>query len=434
MLGRFEINLSGMSRDFYQDVSLFSNNTEDREADDELMTEDSSNEAPPAARNIVGATEVEEFTDCVEDEDEVYTEDDDADDEESSDDGGKVALAYDSSQLTDLDGPPQNGHDYLRLVERESRALPSVFSAQKPFGRFKEPSESDDKQSETSTLSAESHKDMDDVCTTFYTPARPLPSSSKEKPTKTNNSDEFEDLRFRDDILSSFKRLREKIDAIRETKTVQALHEQEKISETQAKKTMDRSVRQAISLIRLMELGHPPQVSTLITKSQLELHLTLEKLADLYDIAPSSSKTIHTDWIYSLIAALRDPIEPDICATLRRIARICLAKRKMFEEKAKAAAAAAPTAVAQSSSGKDCGGTSFRADPSKNSESINQPTPMSGQHLPSGHSSKSSRKRQAGKAPENNEELVNELEKEEYTSSLLIICIVRYYFGQVDLK
>lgn len=476
MLNRFDINLSGDSRNFYQDYSVFSNtDSEDVTGDQIMEADDSSNEPQQSTTKQslqVGGTDEEEFNDCVDEEenqeDEEESEDSknelDDDVDESSDDGGRVALAYDSSQLSEQEGPPQNGHDYLRLVEKERRALPAIFSVQKSIlkRRNRESSESDGQQSTSSTLSAESHKSInyvpmnnDTSATTTKkiiatrTPARQakllLDKSKTNNGPGTNNNNnatntasDVDDLRFREDILTNFKRLREKIDAIRETKTVQCLEEEEKISEKQMKKTMDRSVRQANSLIKLMELGHPPQVSTLITKSQLELHLTLEKLADQCDISPNYSCTIHTDWIYSLIAALREPIESDICSTLRRIARICIAKRKLFEEKTKAAT----LAKQQSTSGistSGCSGIKLTDE-----AAISQPTPsMSGnssivQQQPSTSNSKSAKnlkKQTSGKASETNyEDLVNELEEEEYTSSLLIVCIVRYYFGQADLK
>lgn len=441
MLNKVSVNLSGMSSNFFQDYSLFSTDGEEADSGDGLVTDESSNDTP--RKGIVGATDEDEFNDCLDEEE--YEGEDNSDGDDSSEEGGRKALAYDVSQLSDLDGPPQNGHDYLRQVERESKAMPSVFSADKPTGRQRELSDSDDKQSSSSTLSAESHKSIEYVSMDVDRKTNQMPTktplkSAPEK-AKTNNvgGDDFDDLRFREDILDNFKRLREKIDAIRETKTVQTLQEQERISEKQMKKTIDRSIRQANSLIRLMELGHPPQVSTLITKSQLELHMTLEKLADQCDIALNSSRTIHTDWIYSLIAALREPIEPDIYSTLRRLARICIAKRKLYEERTKAAARLSDAAS------KECGGSYAKPGNStsgssgnnnNNLEFINQPTP-SGRcnQQKQKQQQQSFRKCQAGKAPENIEEqLVRELEEEEYTSSLLIICIVRYYFGQVDLK
>lgn len=277
------------------------------------------------------------------DEDEYDEEEDGEEEDEEEEETGRVALALDLSQLSGGDGPPQNGHDYLHLVRSERQKYPAVTYAQPP------PS----------------------TC----------PKLKQKVQINTPNL-KYDDLKYRDEILNNFKKLRDKIEEIRELSQVVPddpassaqsgfgdeddvdvdvdLDEQQQTSrqqsEKQFNKQVSRSNRKASSLLKLMELGYPPQVSTIVRKNQLVIHLTLEKLVDLCEVTQHS--TIHTDWIYSLMAALREPIEADICSTLRRVARLCISRL---------------------------------------------------------HSNQCS------------------IEEEEYTSSLLIICIVRGYFGQTDL-
>lgn len=313
----------------------------------------------------------EKFDECDED----YEED-----TESSDEAGQIALAVDHNQLSGSEGPPQNGHDYLRLVQTERAKYPNVIST--------EPKQS---------TSLETNRDK------VATKSDSINSQSISREEKDAISYlDASDIKYRDDIIENFKRLREKIDEIREFLSLDKPDDPSEGSGQQSakqmKKNLSRSNRRANSLIKLMELGHPPQVSALVYKSQLELHLTLERLADQGEMTPRYA-TIHTDWIYSLMATLREPIEPDICSDLRRLARLCIKRRKMYEKAAKA-------------------GECERAD-------------LLGIKLSDSDKALSLK---SGRSFKDNEELVKGVEEEEYASSLLIVCIVRHYFGQTDLK
>lgn len=212
-------------------------------------------------------------------------------------------------------------------------------------------------------------------CTPLVIPQRHQPARSS--PTSA------QDLIHRDQILGNFLSLRSRVDQMRRHAANGGASgdmnsdEAEKSKKGGEKnKGQARSRRRATSLIRIMNLGHPPQICDLLHKSQSEIHMTLEALVEQNEKAPVYS-TLHADWIYALITVLRDPIEPDICSTLRRLAKLCIARRDNYEKK-----------------------RSSRAD------------------LPDNES----------------RDLVNAIEEEEYYGSLLITCIIRNHFGQADLR
>lgn len=252
---------------------------------------------------------------------------------------GRAVLAFDPTQLSEGDGLPQNGHDYLKLVQAERQKYPSYS--------FDSSSSEEDEDNYDEEVSGEDDDDEEE-----------LENKEEEEEKKLENTPvslrliEQSDLELSSEILENFLNLRKKIETYRES------------IPTQAKICDNGRQRGKSTLLKLMELGHSPQLSTIIDKSQLELHQTLENLADQCEIIPYSP-IIHTDWIYSIMAALWEPLERDIYSTLRRITKICISRRFYLEWK---------------------------------------------------------------------EELDDADEEEEYASCLLIICIVRFYFGQTDLK
>lgn len=336
---------------------------------------------------------------------------DDCDDESSSSDdtGERPVLAYDPSQLSsDLDrnGLPQNGHDYLKLLQEERAQCPAIVSV--PLPPVKDKRKFPDSETSKTKAGIEPHQ---------LSASLPTP--------QTNLVDELE---YRDEILNNFRTLRDKICSIREStwpdggpKNSDLEQNKNLEGDEQLQSQIEKSTMQASSLIKLMELGQPPQLSSLLYKSQIDLHMTLEKMADRCEHPPHG--IIHTDWVYSLMAALREPIEPDICSTIRRLARICIARRKLYEKK----------------KAKQLGPNEFAAATTTTTSS---PTLPSASQQSSSDSAAHKRKASSSKAladfgsggVENNEELVRKLEEEEYNSCLLIICIVRHYFGQADLR
>lgn len=182
-------------------------------------------------------------------------------------------LAFDPSQLSETDGLPQNGHDYIKMVQEERAKCP-------------------------------------EICT-----APPPPPPSVLESTSPVHSQ----------VIKNFTSLREQIEQLRTTIKVpdhKNLNEIQ-LSEKQKEDYKERSGRRAKSLIKSMELGVSPQARKIIKLNQLEIHLTLERLAELCEIEPSYA-TIHADWIFSLMATLRTPIDADICSTLRRLAKVCV--------------------------------------------------------------------------------------------------------------
>lgn len=293
--------------------------------------------------------------------------------EDVSEDESRLALAYDPSQLSGSDGPPQNGHDYLRMVQMQRSQIPTISYSNPPD--------------------------------TVVDEINPMDVASSEK-----QNDCHEDLNYREDVLKNFQELKANIDSIREKVPPRLPIDEQQLSEKQIKDYMDRSERRAISLIKQMNSGYPPQVSALVKKNQYEIHKTLELLADQCEDNPNYS-TLHTDWIYSLMATLQEPIESDIYSTLRRLARLCLIRKKMYEKRK------------ASSLG---GGELSEMDNAQSYSRSSEVERVGGEEEVG--------RDKNGKRRENNEELVKAVEEEEYTSSLLIICIVRHHFGQVDLK
>lgn len=268
------------------------------------------------------------------------------DDNDVSDDSdgeiGVRALAYDPKQLTNSDGIPVNGHDYLRFVQEERDKLPAISTALVPAA------------------------------------------------VRSGKTYAHQDLVHRDQILANFLKLRSQIESVRtqsgsDVSGVQDINDEQEIKQVKnskrANKSISRCERRAAKILGIINLGHPPQLDYLVHKSQWTIHLTLDRLAEQCEKAPIYS-TLHADWVYSLMALLREPIEPDICSTLRRLAKLCITRRDSYERRL-----------------------------TQSSESHERNTSM--------NSSK---------------ELVDAINDEEYYACLLIICIVKYHFGQADLK
>lgn len=278
---------------------------------------------------------------------------------DSDEEEGRKVLAYDTNQLSSTDGPPQNGHDYLRMVEEERQKLPTISFAEPPVPC---------KQKQAAQIASKA-----------------IPSTSSTTGIKPDD-----DLWYRDEILKNFRQLRERIDELRN-----ASNAGESSQETVACSSC--SVSTPTNLLKLMELGQPPMVSSIIGKSQAELHQTLENLADQCQIMPKQTSSLHADWMYSLMAALREPIEPDICSTLRSLARVCISRlASMSERKRKRKAREDNEELAKSAQIMEAEKFNTEADNDNDDDDAD--------------------------------------EKEEYTSCLLIVCIVRNYFGQADLK
>lgn len=275
------------------------------------------------------------------------------DDESSSDELGQIALAFDPDQLSEGDGPLQNGHDYLRNVQVEREKYPLLLYSQPPL---------------VDTNNIEINKTI--------------------QPKAESGPD---DLKYSSEILQNFRKLRERIEELREQNEAETL-----------------KIQNSDDILKLMELGQPPQTSAVINNSQMELHSALEKIADLCEITPNYS-TFNTDWVYSLIASLREPIEPDIYSTLRRLARLCIARRRSFEVK---------------------------LQDNRNHSMAIESECEAAEDLENGSKGKkgSKKKRRSKGGQKDAKEIVQAMEEEEYKSSLLIICIIRHYFGQTDLK
>lgn len=287
----------------------------------------------------------------------------------SDEDETRRVLCYDPSQLTTSEsGPPQNGHDYLRLVEIERDSYPAVSFSQPP------------------------------VSSRIETPQQ------QREPIKTST----ETLQYRDEILDNFRLLRERIDDLRGN----------------AQLNPDKSTSSTSNLLNLMESGQPPLVSSLIEKSQRELHQTLENLVDRCQKEPLNANNLPANWVYSILAVLREPIEPDIYSTLRQLARVCIAMRSNISEKRKK----------QSSDknkkkllGKD--DQLMKADGNEEEE---EDQGVGGIRRKEGEFSP--KEEEDINEDDEEDEDEHEDDKEEYTSCLLIICIVRDFFGQADLK
>lgn len=332
-------------------------------------------------------------------------------DSSDEDDFGQLALAYDPDQLSGEDGQPANGHDYLRLVQLERKALlnnpvkiphsESSLIEKVPGDNWTSPDSQLGKKEDVETMNNSDLRDCD--------------KEDKLREPVNNICNPEYDLKYRDEILANFRQLREKVRDIREeefpsdtNKSDLNLDNETTAEEDKEKyeKLVSESTKNAKNLLQLMELGQPPQTSAIIDKSQMELHLALEKIADICEITPNYA-TLNTDWVYSLVACLREPIEPDICSTLRRLARICISRRRAYEERFK------NNGQPQMDLGQD----------SKYQEDSNDSKRR-----------RRSKKRKIKNCEVDAKELVQAMDDEEYNSSLLIICIVRHYFGQTDLK
>lgn len=344
---------------------------------------------------------LEEYIDYIcdeqSDQSKISIEDEEQDDDSSDSEYGCRALAFDPNQLSNSSSLPVNGHDFLKLVQEERDKLPPV-SCVAPQSllskKSSHPSQtSPENQSQTLTNNSATKNSGQQKATSNNHLNMSTGLLKDQVRLKNGNSDQgnrdsnkYEDLVYRDEIINNFRQLRKKIDDIREKIPKRPTDfEEGQLNEKQFEKCISRSERRVNSLLKIMSIGHPPELSTLLRKSQLEIHLTLERLADQCERTPNYS-TLHADWIYSLIASLREPIEPDICSTLRRLAKICIGRRNAHMKRL--------------------------ADVS----------------IRTGNEQKS----------HNNEtetrELVNAIEDEEFASCLLIICIVRHYFGQADLR
>lgn len=332
------------------------------------------------------STEEMHDTECdfVEEEEE---EEEESDSEEDQLEGGRVALAYDPSQLTQSEGFPQNGHDYLKLVQTERVKYPAISYSSKQFPNNTNKLKDNDKK-EQLELEGES-------------------SEVKKSDSADKTIADYDDLQVLNskEIVKNFKTLRQEIEQIRAT-LVQPTNQQgssakllitsESIENNYngcdddvsgcgddgkrirqlREKQMKKSERRANHLLKLIELGYPPEVTTLLQQDQLDLHLTLESLVNQGEIM-SNYSTIPNDWVYSIMAALREPIEPDICSTLRKLARLCISTRDRY------------------------------------------------------NNAKRERRASGGSGISNAKPTIS---AKQYASSLLIICIVHYYFGQTDLK
>lgn len=321
--------------------------------------------------------------------------DDDSSDEELL---GKLALAYDPTQLSGSD-LPQNGHDYLKLVQEERGKYPSVAIASLP---------QQTKESQQSQVSSPGDSFDTAKSITGSTGSGQIIKSTDESGSSSSKTPP-NDLLYRDEMLNNFRNLRKKIEDIRDSITHSSdqvvaqskvdlscdvlLDNQKSKAEEEHQRQLEKSENSVKGLLKLINLGYPPQVSNLINKSQMDIHLALENLANLCEVAPSYS-IIHADWIYSLMAALREPIEADIYSTLRRLAKICIIRRQAIEKKTR----------------------QFKSPGEKKSVVLK------------------TSKACTGKQERNLASSVEAIEEEEYTSCLLIIGIVRYHFGQLDLS
>lgn len=292
--------------------------------------------------------------------------DTDTDTETDSDgEAGRVVLGLDPSQLTSGgdNGLPQNGHDYLRLVQEERKKYPQVILCNVP-----PPPLTNAKPSSSLTLPSTSTLKVEE--------------SQKELDSNTPYK-----LKYYQEIVNNFTSLKEEIEVIRQQQNCDKHEELASSSgrggvagiRSMIEKEVKYSENNINRLLRRMELGYSPTLSDIIDKDQFEIHQTLEKLADECEMMQSSYRVIHTDWIYSLMAALRDPIEADIYSTLRRLAKICIKNAKNYKLKSEATT-----------------------------------------------------KKGRLEVEEEGEE--KRMDRDSLNSCLLIICIVRHHFGQTDLK
>lgn len=335
--------------------------------------------------------EVHDYSDC----------DDDDDDDFDDYDDSRVFLRYDPTELSGGSGPPQNGHDYLKQVQEERSRLPASVGVRPTDRQANLEATQRNGTSHAGSLTEADIEAMARLRTEDSYVEQEILGKSAARNNKAGTKSERDTQ-----ILKSFSELREQIESIR-AKASQSLDNdtlvdvgaalsdsQEQIAsqETKRRQTMnDRAVEGANELIRLISLGEAPVVSQLIGRSQLELRLTLDSLADQCERAPRKFATLHSDWVYSIMAVLHDPIDADICSALRRVAKFCIAQRKVMDETRVCAA-----------DGRAMGSADARGD-----------------GMSSGTSIKSKRSR---------------VDEEEYASTLLIICLVRHYFGQLDLK
>lgn len=286
---------------------------------------------------------------------------------DSDEEAGRVVLAFDPSQLTSGgdNGLPQNGHDYLRLVQEERAKYPQVISCNAPPPPL------------TNTKPSSSSSSL------------PSPSTSRaEESQKELDNNTAYKLKYHQEIINNFKSLKAEIEVIRQQEQNCDKYEElvssrsglvgkRSMIEKEVKCSSENNINR---LLRRMELGYSPTLSDIIDKDQFEIHQTLEKLADECEMMQSSYRVIHTDWIYSLMAALRDPIEADITSALRRLAKICIKNAKNYKL------------------------------------NKNEAAPKEGRR---------------GEVEEGEEK---RMDRDSLNSCLLIICIVRHHFGQMDLK
>lgn len=319
--------------------------------------------------------------------------DDDFGDESSSDEEyGCRALAFDPNQLTNSEGLPVNGHDFLKLVQEERQKLPTISCAPPPKSKQKqEPLKSRILQPILQTSSSE----IDDIsiiescemniivdqaemtsALPNNQPAIRLKQSNSIQAASSAQIDRYLDLAHRDEIIDNFKKLRNAIEERRPQQTNGVFVKRQPCEDAKDREEVESESEMIANrlLNRIRSFEEKPDLAAILEINQLEIHLTLERLADFFE---RTSRFLYSsfpaDWVYGLLAALREPIEADICSTLRRLAKICISRRDNLLESRK----------------------------------------------------------ESSKMGDDDKMLI---EEEELKSSLLIICVVRHYFGQSDLK
>lgn len=327
------------------------------------------------------------------------------------------ALEYDPNQLSHSNGIPVNGHDFLKMVQEEREKLPQVMTAPLPkvisktisskevsncetsdceknvikhcLTNEQDISDTESAGSEATTLSIkqsiESVRDTDndnDHSKTQQADTQDMMGSKKEAYRQIRLKSKVDsdiknpvsrELTHKDQIIQNFLSLKSKIDEFR-GRTDSDLTDSSGVNHSALRARKWRANKRVHGLMERLNLGRPPQVDQLSEMSQMEIHMTLECLAEQCERSPICSN-LHADWIYSLLCMLREPIEPDICATLRRLAKVCLKRRDHFEKRTQKSLAASSGDVK-----------------------------------------------------------VQTLDEEEYYGSLLIVCLIRHHFGQSDLK
>lgn len=224
---------------------------------------------------------------------------DETDSDESETEYGQRVLAYDPDQLTGGDGVPSNGHDYLRMVEQERLKLPNCSQA--PRSKAKE-----DSNKLIREVSEANRKTVIDI------------KDDKSEPFHLNI------------ILKNFKLLKDKISGLRgQSTSLNTDCPSDKIVNQDG--LVEASSKVVNEVMQQISAGHAPLTRFIINKSQLELHMTLERIAEMCEITPNNT-TLDSEWVYCIMAALREPIDADICSTLRRLAKICIKRRLAYEK------------------------------------------------------------------------------------------------------